>query len=59
MNTQTADFIDQLGSRGRLQAGSSLKFCLNDKGLTDAYSSFVPTCECDTADAHAIVEAAG
>ncbi len=43
----------------RIQAGSSLKFCLIAEGKADIYPRFGPTCEWDTAAAHAVLAAAG
>ncbi|MEW5729191.1 MAG: 3'(2'),5'-bisphosphate nucleotidase CysQ [Pseudomonadota bacterium] len=40
-------------------AGSSLKFCRVAEGAADFYPRFGPTCEWDTAAAHAVVLAAG
>jgi len=39
--------------------GSSLKLCLIAEGKADIYPRFAPTCEWDTAAAHAVVEGAG
>lgn len=39
--------------------GSSLKLCLVAAGQADLYPRLAPTCEWDTAAAHAVVEAAG
>ena len=43
----------------RVQAGSSLKFCLIAEGRFDAYPRTGPTSEWDTAAGHAIVLGAG
>jgi 3'(2'), 5'-bisphosphate nucleotidase len=43
----------------RVQAGSSLKFCLIAEGKADIYPRFGPTSEWDTAAGHAVLEAAG
>jgi 3'(2'), 5'-bisphosphate nucleotidase len=43
----------------RLQAGSSLKFCLIAEGVADIYPRFGPTNEWDTAAGQAVLEAAG
>jgi 3'(2'), 5'-bisphosphate nucleotidase len=59
LNAETKAFIDSLGSVSLVQAGSSLKFCLVAEGLADVYPRLGPTCEWDTAAAHAIVEGAG
>ena len=39
--------------------GSSLKLCLVAEGAADVYPRLGPTCEWDTAAAHAVVEGAG
>jgi 3'(2'), 5'-bisphosphate nucleotidase len=39
--------------------GSSLKLCLVAEGEADIYPRLAPTCEWDTAAAHAVVNAAG
>ncbi len=44
---------------GRVTAGSSLKFCVVAAGEADAYPRFGPTCEWDTAAAHAVLLGAG
>lgn len=59
MNAETEAFIAGLGECELLQAGSSLKFCRIAEGEADIYPRLGPTCEWDTAAAHAIVEAAG
>lgn len=43
----------------RVQAGSSLKFCLIAEGKADIYPRFGPTNEWDTAAAQGVLEAAG
>jgi 3'(2'), 5'-bisphosphate nucleotidase len=43
----------------RIQAGSSLKFCLIAEGKADIYPRFGPTNEWDTAAAQGVLEAAG
>lgn len=42
-----------------LNMGSSLKICLLAEGKADLYARLAPTCEWDTAAAHAILRAAG
>lgn len=42
-----------------IKYGSSLKICMVAVGKADLYPRFGPTCEWDTAAAHAIVKAAG
>ncbi|MBB4266744.1 3'(2'),5'-bisphosphate nucleotidase CysQ [Roseospira visakhapatnamensis] len=44
---------------GRVNAGSSLKFCRLAEGAADLYPRLAPTCEWDTAAAHAVLLAAG
>jgi 3'(2'), 5'-bisphosphate nucleotidase len=44
---------------GRIQAGSSLKFCLIAEGKADIYPRFGPTNEWDTAAGQGVLEAAG
>ncbi len=39
--------------------GSSLKLCVVAAGAADIYPRLAPTCEWDTAAAHAVVNAAG
>ncbi|WP_299439256.1 3'(2'),5'-bisphosphate nucleotidase CysQ [uncultured Rhodospira sp.] len=43
----------------RTNAGSSLKFCRLAEGAADLYPRLAPTCEWDTAAAHAVLLAAG
>ena len=43
----------------RVQAGSSLKFCLIAEGKADIYPRFGPTNEWDTAAGQGVLEAAG
>lgn len=47
------------GELDTMNMGSSLKLCLVAEGKADLYPRLAPTCEWDTAAAHAIVEAAG
>lgn len=42
-----------------VNSGSSLKFCMIAEGVADVYPRFGPTCEWDTAAAHAVLNAAG
>jgi len=49
----------QLGQVQLKSMGSSLKLCLIAAGQADFYPRLAPTCEWDTAAAHAIVKAAG
>ena len=50
---------NNLAVADRVQAGSSLKFCLIAEGKADIYPRFGPTNEWDTAAGHAVLEAAG
>lgn len=59
LNQATQSFIDRLGLVNFVQAGSSLKFCRIAEGVADIYPRLAPTCEWDTAAAHAILEGAG
>lgn len=52
--------LNQDFSNCKLQSmGSSLKLCLIAEGKAQLYPRLAPTCEWDTAAAHAVVEAAG
>ncbi len=59
LNEGTRDFIEKLGEHELVQAGSSLKFCRIAEGRADVYPRLGPTCEWDTAAAHAVLVAAG
>lgn len=59
LNEGTRTFIESLGAHELVQAGSSLKFCRMAEGLADVYPRLGPTCEWDTAAAHAVLVAAG
>jgi 3'(2'), 5'-bisphosphate nucleotidase len=59
LNPATSNFIDQLGATEMVQVGSSLKFCTIAEGCADVYPRLAPTCEWDTAAAHAVLEGAG
>ncbi len=59
LNEETRKFIDTLGPHETVQAGSSLKFCRIAEGHADIYPRMGPTCEWDTAAAHAVLVAAG
>ena len=48
-----------LGQVELIDMGSSLKICLAAEGKVDIYPRLAPTCEWDTAAAHAILKAAG
>ena len=56
LNKETKGFIDGIPGKVELvQAGSSLKFLKVAEGLADIYPRLGPTCEWDTAAAHAVV----
>lgn len=59
LNEDTRNFIEKLGEHELVQAGSSLKFCRIAEGRADCYPRLSPTCEWDTAAAHAVLVAAG
>jgi len=59
LNDGTRAFIETLGEHELVQAGSSLKFCRIAEGRADVYPRLGPTCEWDTAAAHAVLVAAG
>lgn len=60
LNADTEAFIQNLPSETELvQAGSSLKFLRIAEGEADIYPRLAPTCEWDTAAAHAVLEGAG
>ena len=60
LNEETRTFIDAVEGRVELvQAGSSLKFLKIATGEADLYPRLAPTCEWDTAAAHAVLEGAG
>jgi 3'(2'), 5'-bisphosphate nucleotidase len=52
-------FLARVGGHELLEMGSSLKFCLVAEGTADVYPRLGPTCEWDTAAAHAVLSAAG
>lgn len=56
---QMAAWLAQLEAPVTADAGSSLKFCRVAEGSADFYPRLGPTCEWDTAAAHAVVLAAG
>lgn len=53
------DITLNIGQTEVLSMGSSLKMCLVAEGRADFYPRLAPTCEWDTAAAHAILVAAG
>lgn len=60
LNAETEAFIHALkGPIELIQAGSSLKFLRIAEGQADIYPRLAPTCEWDTAAAHAVLEGAG
>ncbi len=58
-NAETDDYLAGLPLAGTVSVGSSLKFCRVAEGAADVYPRFAPTCEWDTAAAHAVLAAAG
>lgn len=62
MNSETAKFIEEQRKTHDVElqsSGSSIKLCLVAEGKADIYPRLGPTCEWDTAAAHAIVLRAG
>lgn len=63
LNPETEAFIARLGAGyakvDLVSSGSSLKLCLVAEGAADVYPRLAPTCEWDTAAAHAVVLGAG
>ena len=60
LNQETQAFIERIpGEVELIQAGSSLKFLRIAEGLADCYPRLGPTCEWDTAAAHAVVLGVG
>ena len=58
-NPELEDQLARLGPYKLTSMGSSLKFCRLAEGQADFYPRLGPTCEWDTAAAHAVVNAAG
>lgn len=54
-----SSYLNQFSDYKMIPMGSSLKLCLIAEGKADLYPRLGPTCEWDTAAAHAIVNAAG
>lgn len=52
-------FLDHYKVSKKIKRGSSLKMCAIAAGKADLYPRFGPTCEWDTAAAHAILRSAG
>jgi 3'(2'), 5'-bisphosphate nucleotidase len=59
LNSETEAWLAQYQVASYKQAGSSLKFCVVAAGEADVYPRLGPTCEWDTAAAHAVLLAAG
>ncbi|MGE4528833.1 MAG: 3'(2'),5'-bisphosphate nucleotidase CysQ [Rhodospirillaceae bacterium] len=59
MNPETRAYVARYAVAASSRAGSSLKFCLLAAGEADFYPRMGPTCEWDTAAAHAVLRAAG
>lgn len=57
--TRLDQFLDNFKIAKMVKKGSSLKMCAIAEGKADIYPRFGPTCEWDTAAAHAILRAAG
>lgn len=53
------EYLNQYSNFDMIPMGSSLKICLVAEGKADLYPRLGPTCEWDTAAAHAVVNAAG
>ncbi|MEM9469970.1 MAG: 3'(2'),5'-bisphosphate nucleotidase CysQ [Pseudomonadota bacterium] len=53
------EFLSHYKVNKQLQRGSSLKICSIAAGKADLYPRFGPTCEWDTAAAHAVLKVAG
>lgn len=53
------DWLKDIPVASMTNAGSSLKFCRIAEGAADLYPRLGPTCEWDTAAAHAVLRAAG
>jgi len=58
-NQSTLDFVKQFKNPKLRALGSSLKLLMVAEGTAHVYPRIAPTCEWDTAAAHAIVNAAG
>lgn len=63
LNESTQNLYDELKKEHEeielMRVGSSLKLCMVAEGLVDLYPRLGPTCEWDTAAAHAVVKASG
>ena len=58
-STEFETFMAGMRNAELVSMGSSLKLCLVAEGAADLYPRLGPTCEWDTAAAHAVVSAAG
>jgi 3'(2'), 5'-bisphosphate nucleotidase len=56
---RTAAFLSRFAVAGRIDSGSSLKFCRVAEGDADLYPRLAPICEWDIAAGHAVLAAAG
>ncbi len=54
-----AAFFERIGPHELVPVGSALKFCMVAEGAADVYPRLGPTCEWDTAAAHAVLSGAG
>lgn len=54
-----AAFLERIGPHELVPVGSALKFCMVAEGAADVYPRLGPTCEWDTAAAHAVLSGAG
>ncbi|KAI3432334.1 hypothetical protein D9Q98_003892 [Chlorella vulgaris] len=59
LTPETQEFVAQLQAPTFQQMGSSLKLLMVAEGVAHVYPRLAPTCEWDTAAAHAVVEEAG
>lgn len=58
-NEKLEAFLEQFKVKKLVKRGSSLKICAIAAGRADLYPRFGPTCEWDTAAAHAVLKSAG
>lgn len=58
-NEETDEYLSAFSKYELIPKGSSLKLCMVAEGTADLYPKLGPTCEWDTAAAHAVVNAAG
>lgn len=59
LDPHTQEFLKRFPQAGRIQTGSSIKFCRLAEGTADLYPRLAPTDDWDIAAGHAILEAAG